>query len=194
MSDGGYRQRLEHVVAAVGVAFALLAAAPIAEGVYGELRRHIAPGWRSAAARQTPVARLGEGDPIARLKVARLGLDVPVLEGVASSTLAQAPGHVPGTAIPGDSASAREAVIAISRDSPAARVTSLRLGDRFEMRTPYGTRRFRVVERRILTAAELAGGRVGRRGAHGRILFVTPYPADSAGPAPSRLGILGERS
>jgi sortase A len=196
MTRQSYRERLEHVLKAVAVAVALLGATPIAEALFAHARRDPALASYFSdrdAVRSVPAARLVEGDPIARLKIERLGVDVPVLEGVATSTLAQAPGHLPGTALPGDGRAARDAVIAIPRDSEASRASALKLGDRFEMRTPYGAQGFRVVERRVLAEREIAGLRE-RRGRPGRIVLVTPFPADTVGPAPSRLAIIAERA
>jgi LPXTG-site transpeptidase (sortase) family protein len=65
---------------------------------------------RSAAAGPRPA----EGDPVARIRIPRVGLDAVVLEGISDATLSVAPGHYPGTAFPGEGG---HVVLAAHRDS-----------------------------------------------------------------------------
>src|SRR5215471_17876742 len=48
-----------------------------------------------------PPPKLAEGDLVGRLSIPRLSLSVMVMEGVESSTLRVAAGHIPGTSFPG---------------------------------------------------------------------------------------------
>jgi sortase A len=74
---------------------------PVAETAGPEL------GRRAASA-------IAEGQPVARIRIPRLGLDAVVLEGISDATLAQAPGHYPGMALPG---AGGHVVLAAHRDS-----------------------------------------------------------------------------
>jgi LPXTG-site transpeptidase (sortase) family protein len=166
--------RLGRALTAVVLACGILAAATAAEGLYGSLSR------RTAIDHALPFPRLAEGDLVGRLSAPRVGLDAPVYEGIDPATLAQGPGHVPATILPGRSAGA---VIAVSRSRAGERVARLRLGDSVEMRTPFGLRRYHVAERRLLDRESIQLEKIGR----GQVTLLTPYPPEELGPAPSRL-------
>jgi sortase A len=172
--------RAAQVLAAISLAFGILAAAPIAEAFRG------APAATPLHTARPPLGTFGSGDLVARVAVERLGVDAPVYEGVGAESLSRGAGHLPGTALPGEDASAEDTLLAISRDSPAAALATARVGETVTMRTPFGVRRYRVAERRV-TAPDA----VGRLRKNGRtITIVTPYPADAIGPAPLRLALV----
>jgi sortase A len=135
-----------------------------------------------------PLGKICVGDTIARLSIERLGVETPVLEGVDEVTLAQGPGHVPGTALPGEEAGKMHAVIATARDSADPFVGRLVVGDRVEVRTPFGPRSYRVVQRRTVPAGELAIEPTDEP----TLTLVAPYPSDTVGPAPLRLVVRAE--
>ncbi len=130
-----------------------------------------------------PLGKICVGDTIARLSIDRIGLETPVREGVDQVTLAHGPGHVPGTALPGEESGRMHAVIATARDTADPFVEKLVVGDRVEVRTPFGPRTYRVVQRRTVPAGELAVGPTDEP----TLTLVAPYPSDSVGPAPLRL-------
>jgi sortase A len=175
-----YFQRATQVLAAVGIAFALLSAAPVAQGF-----RTIAEPRLQAI----PLAQPAEGDVVAWLSAPRLSLEAPIYEGIASPTLARGAGHIPGTALPGEEGGKNHSVLALPRDSAAAAVSELRLGEIVTMRTPFGVRSYKVAERRVLPpeALDIAPTRSPQ------VTLVTPYPADSLGPAPLRLALVLEK-
>jgi len=166
--------RLGRALTAVLLACGILAAATAAEGLYGSLSRRALPG------RVLPLARLEEGDLVGRLSAPRVGLDTPVYEGIDSATLAQGPGHLPATTLPGSSGGA---VIAVSRGETGDRLSELKLGDSVQMRTPFGLRSYRVVERRVLEPEAIRFETMAR----GDVTLLTAYPPGEVGPAPSRL-------
>jgi sortase A len=72
------------------------------------LDRQLAQSWANPAVKQgahgesAPTdANVAEGSPIGRLYIPRLGLDWVVVQGVAEDDIRWAPGHYPGTALPG---------------------------------------------------------------------------------------------
>lgn len=67
-----------------------------------------------------------EGEPVARLRIPRIGVDAVVLEGIGSETLALAPGHYPGTAFPGEGG---HVVLSAHRDSFFKDLGRLEAGD-----------------------------------------------------------------
>jgi sortase A len=135
-----------------------------------------------------PLGRMCPGDTIARIAVARLEYESPVREGADAATLAHGPGHVPGTALPGEESGRKHAVIAIARDAGAEIASQLVLGDLVELRTPFGARTYRVVSRK---AVRVEGLRLGPTN-EPALTLVAPYPADSVGPAPLRLAVRAE--
>jgi LPXTG-site transpeptidase (sortase) family protein len=181
MKHHPYIERAAHVLAAVVLACGLLAGVPTLDA----LSRGPRATGRPAPA---PAARINEGELVARIAVPRLSLDAPIYEGVGSRTLAAGAGHVPGTALPGEERTGGDSVIAVARDAGTAAVAELKVGERVQMRTRFGLKRYRVRERRILEPEHIRLGR--SRGP--RVTFVTPYPSDSIGPAPLRLAVVLE--
>lgn len=141
-------------------------------------RPHVAP----------PLASLCPGDTIARIAVPRLQYESPVREGADAETLAHGPGHVPGTALPGEESGPKHAVIAIARDAGAEIASQLVLGDLVDLRTPFGARTYRVVSRKAVRVEDLRIGPTDEPA----LTLVAPYPADSVGPAPLRLAVRAE--
>lgn len=183
------QERLRHVLATVCVAAGLLTAAHIAQGLYAEAARKDLPETETA---EVPLGSFASGDLVARLSVARLGLDVPVREGIQSDVLARSAGHIPGTALPGESG-ARGSMIAIPRSARWEDAQELRLGDRIEIKTPFGARTYCVVERRVLNPEEIRTSAFEKRkGKASRVTFIMAYPADTLGPAPQRLAVVAE--
>ena len=179
MTHRPYLERAAHVLAAISLAFGILATVPIAEAFRS------APAPSPVERAHAPLGTFGAGDLVARLAVPRLGIDAPVYEGVGSDSLSRGAGHLPGTALPGDDAALDDTLLAVPRDSPAAGLAQARIGDVVTMRTPFGVRTYRVAERHVTTPDAI------RRNRHGRaVTIVTPYPADAIGPAPQRLALV----
>jgi sortase A len=143
---------------------------------------------RAEATSSGSLGRLSPGDTVARLAVPRLNYEAAVREGVEESTLLSGPGHVPGTALPGESSGRKNAVIAVARDVGEPFASKLALGDVIELRTPFGLRSYRVVQRRIIPTAELRIETTDEPS----LTLLAPYPSDSVGPAPMRLEVRAE--
>ena len=98
--------------------------------------------------------------PVARLKSAAHGVDLIVLEGATGSTTAFAPGHILGTAEPGEPGNVG---IAAHRDTHFAFLEQLRLGDELRLELPDGRVRtfevasLQVVHQRDTSSLESAG-------------------------------------
>jgi LPXTG-site transpeptidase (sortase) family protein len=162
---------------------ALLTVAGTVEG----LRTSI-PVFQAEPPASRPLGRICAGDTVARIAIPRLDVEAPVREGIDEATLAHGPAHVPGTALPGEDSGRKHAVIAIARDSGVSFAAELMLGDRVELRTPFGLRTYRVVERRMLKAEEVRIEPTDEAA----LTLIAPYPPDSIGPAPLRLAVRAE--
>src|SRR5262245_26796278 len=80
---------------------------------------------------------VGEGDPVARLKISRLGLNVIVVKGTDSDSLKKGPGVDGRTALPGEG---RLVYIAGHRTTylaPFSHIDKLQPGDTVQLDTPY---------------------------------------------------------
>lgn len=84
------------------VLFAVLAAWAVTTNTYAVVwQQHLAGRWDATVARGEPLAGPAPGEAVARISIPSLGFERIVLEGVDRATLRKAPGHQPGTALPG---------------------------------------------------------------------------------------------
>ena len=158
----------------------------------GEMRRQEArSAWEEHQARAVVAfARRGAGatwnreiapgSPVARIVVPRLFLDEIVFEGVHDDALNAGPGHLPGSAFPGE---AGNAVISAHRDRHFARLGAIEVGDTVMTESGPYTERWVVVSKRVVDADAPALFRT--KGA--TLTLSTCWPIRYFGPAPSRL-------
>ena len=118
--------------------------------------------------------------PLAVLRIPRLGLEVPVLEGIDERTLNRAIGHVPGTALPGEPGNV---AIAGHRDGFFRGLKDLAVGDRLELEVG-GERRLYAVE--SLRIVEPEAVEVLAPTPAPALTLVTCYPFYFVGNAPLR--------
>lgn len=123
---------------------------------------------------------LGRHDAAGGAARPALGVRRIVLAGATGASLAFGPGHVDGTARPGEPGNC---AIAGHRDSWFRFLERLKPGDRVELRTRSGRRswtvaRTRVVDRRDTRSLE--------RGVEDRLTLITCWPFDALGPGPLR--------
>jgi sortase A len=76
---------------------------------------------------------------LGRILIPRIGVDLPLLEGIALSTLDRGPGHWPGTAMPGQIGNAVIAGHRVSHGKPFRHIDDLQPGDEVTMTTADGT-------------------------------------------------------
>ena len=115
--------------------------------------------------------------PVARLSVPRLGEHWIVLAGASGRTLAFGPGHLDGTALPGDPG---HSVVAGHRDTQFAALGALRLGDVLTVETPERREvRYRVRDMEIVERG--AGTALAPRSAD-TLTLVTCWPFDAVVP------------
>ncbi len=83
-------------------------------------------------AENTPVKPWSWADtwPVARIEMERIGLEAIVLKGGSGQALAFGPGHLEGTALPGEEGTA---VISAHRDTHFAGLANVRLGDEIRL-------------------------------------------------------------
>ena len=175
------------------VAGSVLLTAAAADAAAGALARDRARAeWDRQIARQAververavapdgaliPVRR---GAPLVRLRIPRLGLDEVVVEGVGDDELRAGPGHMPGSALPGERGNA---VISAHRDRHFRELDELAVGDTVITETLAGPATWVVMKKTIV-----------RRGAPALyqtdepvLTLTTCWPVRVLGPAPERV-------
>jgi sortase A len=120
------------------------------------------------------------GMPVARLAIPRLGLDEVVVEGVGDDDLRAGPGHMTGSALPGESGNA---VISAHRDRHFHPLARIAVGDTVVTESAAGTVTWTVATLRVVTA----DAPVLRTSTTPVLTLTTCWPIRYFGPAPDRL-------
>jgi sortase A len=128
------------------------------------------------------------GAPLAVLHIAKIGLEVPLLDGTDGLTLNHAVGRISGTARPGEPGNIG---IAGHRDGFFRGLKDIGIGDRIELKTPQGTDIYAVDELNIVSPSEID---VLRAGLVPSLTLVTCYPFHFIGGAPQRYIVHASRT
>lgn len=142
-----------------------------ARAVVALARRKVVTGITDAVA---------PGVPVARLLIPRLGLDEIVLEGVDGNSLNAGPGHLPGSAFPGERGNS---VISAHRDRHFARLGSIQVGDTIVTESGAHDDRWVVISKRVIDADAPALF----HSADATLTLTTCWPIRYLGTAPERL-------
>jgi sortase A len=142
-----------------------------------EARLTVESARRPATGEAWPSAR---GAPIGRLVIPSIGLDEVVVEGVEERELVAGPGHLPGSAFPGERGNA---IVSAHRDRHFRTLDELAIGDTIVTQTRHDRVVWRVSERRVVNA----GAPVLRSTNDARLTLTTCWPVRYLGPAPDRL-------
>ncbi len=146
--------------------------------------------WRSAlAGEQLKPWPWADTRAIARLTIERDGAAVIVLDGASGRTMAFGPGHLDGTAMPGDIGNC---VITAHRDTHFAPLRYLGPGDIVTLQRPDGrVVRYRVQATRVVRKNDTS---VLRQDARTRLTLITCYPFDAVRPGtPLRWVVIAQK-
>lgn len=136
---------------------------------------------RSGPPRGTaPPAAILKDTLIGRLTVPRLHLSAMVREGDGAGTLDVALGHIPGTALPGETGTV---AVAGHRDTLFRRLGQIRPKDIVVFETLQGTYQYQVESTEIVEPTEVSVLQDGKRS---KLTLVTCYPFSYIGAAPQR--------
>ena len=124
--------------------------------------------------------RVVEGAAVARLIIPRIGLDEIVLEGVGTEELNAAPGHLPGSAFPGERGNS---VISAHRDRHFDRMDEVQLGDTILTESGQYQNAWVVISKRVVGSATPALFKT----ADATLTLTTCWPIRYLGTAPDRL-------
>ncbi len=118
--------------------------------------------------------------PEAVLRVPRLGIEVPVLEGTSDLTLNRGVGHIPGTALPGESGNL---AITGHRDGFFRPLKDASIGDVIEVQRRSHTDRYVVRKIKVVFPSDTS---VLNPTTDSTLTLVTCYPFYYVGAAPQR--------
>jgi sortase A len=134
----------------------------------------------SSLSSDRPATSLGDYGVLGVVEIPRLGISTVVEEGVDASTLWEAVGHIPGTAMPGQNGNA---ALAAHRDTYFSGLGEVEAGDLVIFRSPRANYRFRVESTKIVDgdATDALPD-----SATPTLSLITCYPFHYVGSAPKR--------
>jgi sortase A len=133
--------------------------------------------FASASNSLIPASRVAqEGSLLGFLDIPRLGLSSVVEEGAAPSIVGRGVGHLPGTALPGESGNVE---LAGSLDSYFTELAKLRPGDILSFRSNTGTHNYSVVSTQVVSGAQ-KNGKVPQKSREPVLTLVTYFPRKTA--------------
>lgn len=124
-------------------------------------------------------ARFEPGDTVAKLIIPRLNVELYVVEGTDEGDLRRGPGHLMGSAMPGEQGNC---VIAGHRDTHFRILQQIRSGDRVILETDKGRFVYRVKHLAVVSPTNTASLAPAR----GVLHLITCYPFYYLGSAPER--------
>ena len=102
-----------------------------------------------------PMEAVPEGEPTARIRIPKIGVDKIVVEGVGLPDLKKGPGHYPDTPLPGQEGNAAIAGHRTTYGAPFNRIDELVAGDEIFVETVQGEFRYLVTEQLIVTPTQV---------------------------------------
>jgi sortase A len=97
---------------------------------------------------------LHTGDPVGRLKIGRVGLNMIVVQGTDHDTLKKGPGHYPTTGLPGEGRLIYVAGHRTTYLAPFSHIDSIRPGDYVSFELPYATFTYRVARHYVVRSSD----------------------------------------
>jgi sortase A len=114
------------------------------------------------------------------VEISRIGLEAVVVQGDSDSILRLAVGHIPETALPGQSGNM---VLAGHRDTFFRGLRNIRVGDQIVIEGPDGFYNYKVESASIVPSTDLS---VLRPSGNRELTLITCYPFSWIGSAPDR--------
>ena len=99
--------------------------------------------------------RAGEGSPVGRIAIPRIGVSFVVVKGTSTSDLRSGPGIFPGTAFPGIAGTTAIAGHRTTYLAPFRHIDALRRGNRILMNMPYAHFTYTVLATRVVSPSDV---------------------------------------
>jgi sortase A len=90
------------------------------------------------------------GDPVGRIRIGRIGLNMVVVQGTDHDTLKKGPGHYVGSGLPGEGNLIYVAGHRTTYLAPFAFINNIRVGDYIAFEVPYGAFTYRVTRHYVV--------------------------------------------
>jgi sortase A len=140
--------------------------------------RHVHGKPQKVAALARRFARqVSDGQPIGRIEIPTIGLDIVVVQGTSTGDLTKGPGHYPSTPFPGEPGTAAIAGHRTTYLAPFRNLDSLHAGDSVELQMPYATLDYRVQRTKVVQPTDLA---ILRPKSYQRLVLTACHPLYSA--------------
>jgi sortase A len=125
---------------------------------YDELSGSALVAARGDVARTAKAYRLAArpGEPIGRIRIERLDLDMVLVNGTDTTTLRKGPGRDLRSFMPGEGKLVYVAGHRTTYSAPFADIDRLRAGDRIEIEVPYGRFTYAVTRHRVVDKRDLS--------------------------------------
>jgi sortase A len=94
---------------------------------------------------------LRTGEPVGRLLIGRVGLNMVVVQGTDHESLKKGPGHYAGSGLPGEGHLVYVAGHRTTYLAPFAEINDIRTGDYIHFELPYGTFTYRVTRHYVVS-------------------------------------------
>lgn len=121
---------------------------PFATDIYADhmLQRPLEDEFATDALREQYANRaVGEGDPLTRIIIPKLGVDAMVVEGTSQAALRAGAGHYPTSPLPGEAGNVAIAGHRVTYGRPFNRMDELGVGDEIKLETPLAMHTYRIV-------------------------------------------------
>ncbi len=141
------RRGLGALAAALALGGAGLVAYPFATDLWASRIQSGLAGEFAASIDQQRLGRIEVGDPLTRLEIPKIDVDVIVVEGTTLAALRAGAGHYPDTPLPGEAGNVAIAGHRTTYGKPFNRVDELTRGDEVILTTPLGRYTYEVVSR-----------------------------------------------
>lgn len=179
------RKLLSYLLIGAGMILLFLGGRDVFEARMGQTEAQRAFQKAASVDRPSPFAaprqmRVPLGDAFAKLTVPRLNAELYVVEGDGAAQLRQGPGHISGTAMPGQDGNC---IIAGHRDTHFRILKDIRKGDEIVLQTRAGEYTYRVERTLVVSPSNTASLRPTQ---DAELHLITCYPFYYLGSAPKR--------
>lgn len=99
---------------------------------------------------------LRAGDPVGRIQIGRIGLNMMMVQGTDEESLKKGPGHYSSSGLPGEGHLIYVAGHRTTYLAPFAYINNIRVGDYIKVDVPYGRFTYRVTRHYIVPATQLS--------------------------------------
>lgn len=96
-----------------------------------------------------------DGEPIGRIVIPSIGVDIAVIQGTSTQDLQKGPGHYPSTPFPGQQGTAAIAGHRTTYLAPFRNIDSLHGGNDIKLEMPYATFDYRVEDTKVVDPTDL---------------------------------------